>query len=133
MAAPEHLRPYCQLLSVCEHAQAALIDATLGPLTPDQISIWRHTSIYPATPLPVTDPNAATPEFAAQMAAAAVQLAATAICPAVGQTTCRAQPAVYAAGRSPVARGRVASHSSISDVGQRTARRSMRIGSGKQN
>ena len=41
-------------------------------------------------------------------------------------------PAGYAAGRSPVARGRVASHPSISDAGQRTARRPMRTGSGNR-
>ena len=60
-------------------AQAAPIEAALGPLTPDQISIWRHTSTYPATPLPGADPNTATPQFAAQMAKAASKLAAAAI------------------------------------------------------
>ncbi|WP_419925434.1 nucleotidyltransferase domain-containing protein [Candidatus Poriferisocius sp.] len=80
---PENARSIWGLIDAARRhldpAQAALIDATLGPLTPDQISIWRHTSTYPAIPLPGADPNAATPEFAAQMAAAAVQLAATAI------------------------------------------------------
>ena len=80
---PENARSICGLINAARRqldpAQAALIDAALGPLTPDQISIWRHTSTYPATPLPGADPNTATPEFAAQMAKAAAQLAATAI------------------------------------------------------
>ncbi|WP_420431931.1 nucleotidyltransferase domain-containing protein [Candidatus Poriferisocius sp.] len=97
----ENTRSICGLIDAARRhldpAQAALIDATLGPLAPDQISIWRHTSTYPATPLPGADPNAATPEFAAQMAAAAVQLAATAISlieQALGHQPAQAQQAL---------------------------------------
>ena len=42
----------------------------------------------------------------------------------------QARSVVYAIGRSPVARGLAASHASISDACQRTARRPTRIGSG---
>ena len=62
-----------------EPAQASFIDAALGPLTPDESSIWRHASTYPATPLPEANPIAATRQFAARMAASAARLAAIAI------------------------------------------------------
>ena len=52
---PENARNICGLIDAARRhldpAQAALIDATLGPLTPDQISIWRahqHLPRYPA-------------------------------------------------------------------------------------
>ena len=98
---PENARDICGLIDAARRhlhpAQAALIDASLGLLTPDEISIWRHTSTYPATPLPGADPNAATPEFAAQMAKAAAQLAATAIAlieQALGHQPAQAQQAL---------------------------------------
>ena len=78
-------------------AQVAPIEAALGPLTPDQISIWRHTSTYPATPLPGADPDTATPQFAAQMAKAAARLAAAAISlieQALGHRPAQAQQAL---------------------------------------
>ncbi len=92
---PENARDICGLIDAArtqlDSAQAAQLEAALGPLTPKQASIWRHTSTYPATPLPGADPNTATPEFAAQMAEAAAQLTATAI--ALIQQTLGHQPA----------------------------------------
>lgn len=98
---PENARDICGLIDAArthlDSAQAAQIDAALGPLTPEQASIWRHTSAYPATPRPGADPDTATPQFAAQMATAAAQLTATAIAliqQALGHQPAQAQQAL---------------------------------------
>ena len=98
---PENARDIRGLIDAARRnlgpAHTALIDAALGPLTPDQISIWRHASTYPATPLPGADPDTATPQFAAQMAKAATKLAAAAISlieQALGHRPAQAQQAL---------------------------------------
>ncbi len=58
---------------------AVQIEACLGQISPQDASVWRETSTYPADARIKGDPQAATPEFAAHMAEAAAQTARTCI------------------------------------------------------
>lgn len=56
---------------------AVQLESCLGQISPQDASAWRETSTYPADARIAGDPQTATPEFAAQMAKAAVQVAQT--------------------------------------------------------
>lgn len=58
---------------------AEMLTECLGPITPKEASVWRQTSTYPAEVGIDGDPGTATEPFAAQMAAAAAQMAMASI------------------------------------------------------
>ena len=58
---------------------AVQLESCLDKISPQDASVWRETSTYPADARIKGDPQTATPEFAAQMARAAVQMAQTCI------------------------------------------------------
>ncbi len=58
---------------------AVQLESCLDKISPQDASVWRETSTYPANARIKGDPQTATPEFAAQMARAAVQMAQTCI------------------------------------------------------
>ena len=73
------------------------LEAALGPLTSEQASVWREAGTYPADRFIQGDPQQATPEFAAQMAHAATQMATTSIAlitQQLGYQTAEAQKAL---------------------------------------
>jgi len=68
-AAGSRLSPY----------KAVQLESCLGQISPQDASAWRETSTYPADARIKGDPQTATPEFAAQMARAAVQMTQTCV------------------------------------------------------
>ena len=75
---PENIHSIGGLIAAAgEHladAHAERLRAALGPVSPEQASVWHQTGTYPADLGIVGDPSRATGDFAAQMGAAAAEM-----------------------------------------------------------